>query len=352
MRKKKMTATVFLVLAFVVSSWVLSDTVQAQKTTLKLAHGARTDFSLAIGAVEFEKFVEQASKGSMDVTIHPNASLGPEREFIESLMMGNVDLGITTGFTLSNLTGMPELLVYDIPWLIGDRDLYYRVFDESKSYKTIKAKLETKGVKILGQGDIGSYALLAKKQIRKPADIQGLKIRTGESPLIVDVFKTLGVKPVVVNFGELFTAFQQGVMDALYTTTPLVHMTKTYEVAKELTQLNNVFAMAYLCMSLEKFNSLSKEQQDILEKAGSVYTTATKKASDDETARTVAAMVKAGTKFYSLKPKEGEEFQKLLAPVYKTWREKVGVEIFDETKAFVDKAKTVTTGKKTKKGKK
>jgi len=129
-------------------------------------------------------------------------------------------------------------------------------------------------------------------------------------------------------------------------------MTKTYEVAKELTQLNNVYVMAYLCMSLKKFNSLSKEQQAVLEKAGVAYTAATKKASDDETERTVAAMVKAGTKFYSLNQKEGEGFAKVLAPVYTTWREKVGTEIYDETKAFVDKAKKAGTGKPAQKGKK
>ncbi|OPY87175.1 MAG: C4-dicarboxylate-binding periplasmic protein precursor [Smithella sp. PtaU1.Bin162] len=339
MKKMKIVGTLLLVAAFIVTGWGLSVTSAQAKTTLKYAHGARTDFSMHPASLEFKKVAEQDSKGSLEVTIFPNAALGPEREFIEALMMGNVDLGITTGFTLSNLTGMKELLVYEMPWLIGDRDIYYRAFAESKSFKTIKEKLEAKGIKFMGAGDIGSFAILAKKPIRTPADVVGMKIRTGENPLIVDVFKAMNVKPVVVNFGELFTAFQQGVMDGLYTTTPLVHMTKTYEVAKELTQLNNVYCMAYLVMNLKKFNSLSKEEQAALEKAGAAYTASLRKATEEQDRRVVQAMEKTGLKFYSLNAKEMEPFQKILEPIYKSWRDKIGAEIFDDTKAFVEKAK-------------
>ncbi len=342
MKRMKVVGILLLVMAFMVPGWgmgVTSAEAQAKKTTLKFAHGARPDFSLAIGAVEFKKIADQTSNGSLEVTIYGNAALGPEREFIEALMMGNVDLGVTTGFTLSNLTGMSELLVYEMPWLIGDKDIYYRAFAESKSIKTIAKRLEAKGIKFLGAGDIGSFAILAKKPVRTPADMVGMKIRTGENPLIVDVFKTMGVRPVVVNFGELFTAFQQGVMDGLYTTTPLIHMTKTYEVAKELTQLNNVYCMAYLVMNLKKFNSLSKEQQAIIEKAGAAYAATTRKASDDETARVVGIMEKTGLKFHSLNAQEMEPFQKAMEPIYKTWRDKIGAEIFDETKSFTEAAK-------------
>ncbi|PKN68968.1 MAG: hypothetical protein CVU54_12745 [Deltaproteobacteria bacterium HGW-Deltaproteobacteria-12] len=341
MRKMRIIGTLLLVAAFIATGWGMGITsAQAQtKTTLKYAHGARTDFSMHPASLEFKKVVEEATKGSLEITIYPNAALGPEREFIESLMMGNVDFGLTTNFTLSNLTGIPELLAFDVPWLIGDKDLYYRLYNESKAIKTIKAKLEAKGVKLLGGGDIGAFSILAKKPIRKPADIVGLKIRTGENPMVVDVFKTLGVRPVVVNFGELYTAFQQGVMDGLYTTTPLVHMTKTYEVAKELTQLNNAYTFALLVMNLKKFNSLPKDQQAAIVKAGDAYTVALRKASQEQDVRVIAAMEKTGVKFHSMTAKEQEPFKKAVEPVWKTWREKVNPEIFDEFQAFVKKNK-------------
>lgn len=341
MKRMKIAGILLLVVAFMATCWGMGVTLseaQAKKVTLKLAHGARPDFSLAIGAADFKKFADQTSKGSLEVTIFGAAALGPEREFIEALMMGNVDLGITTGFTLSNLTGVTELLVYEMPWLIGDKDIFYRAFAESKSIQTIAKRLEGKGIKFLGAGDIGAYAVLAKKPLRTPADMAGMKIRVGENPLVVDTFKTFGARPVVVNFGELFTAFQQGVMDGLYTTTPLVHMTRTYEIAKELTQLNSGVVMAYLVMNLNKFNSLTKEQQAIIERAGAVYASGTRKASEDETTRTVGIMEKTGLKFHSLNAQEMEPFQKAMEPVYKTWRDKIGAEIFDETKAFTEAA--------------
>lgn len=336
MKKRNLMYSFILVMA-IFCLGIMTTEAQSKETSLKFAHGATKTFSLHYGAVDFIKIAEEASKGSLKFKLYPSGQLGPEREFIQAIMHGYVDIGVTTAFSLSNLTGLPEILVLELPWLFPNKDAYYRILNKNKSYKTIMTeRLESKGLKYLGNADIGAYSVNANKPIRYPSDIAGMKLRVGENPIMLDTFKALKAQPVVVNFSEVFTALQQGVMDGIWTTTPLVHMIKTYEIAKEVSQLNT-YCSAIVVMNLDKFNSLSKEEQDALEKGGRAYSETTKRVSSEETERNVAAMKKTGVKYYSLTSEEVTRFQKLMNPVYRKWRKKIGSEIFDEMRNFANK---------------
>jgi TRAP-type C4-dicarboxylate transport system substrate-binding protein len=162
-----------------------------------------------------------------------------------------------------------------------------------------------------------------------------MKFRTAENPLIVDWFGALGANPVVVSINEVFTALQQGVMDGVYTTITMMAQTKTYEVAKEITSLNNTLGMTFLVMNLDKFNSLTPEQQATMEEAGRAYIAAQREASMTETERVVAEMEATGAVYYSLNAEEVIPFREAVEPVYDKWRSQIGEAYFAETEEYI-----------------
>ena len=115
MKKRNLVYSFVLVMAILCLGMMTTE-AQAKETKLKFAHGATKTFSLHYGAEDFIKVAEEASNGSLKIKLYPSAQLGPEREFIQAILHGSVDIGVTTAFTLSNLTGLPELLVLELPW--------------------------------------------------------------------------------------------------------------------------------------------------------------------------------------------------------------------------------------------
>lgn len=322
------------------SSTTQGTTKASEPVSLKLAHGAPDTFPLGVGSLDFKESADSSNTG-VSIELFSNAALGPESEIIQAVILGNCDIGISTPYTISNLINMPELLLFEMPWLIGDRDLYYKIVSENETFKAMLGeRLEAKGLKYLGGGDIGSYAIDMKDgMVLTPDDLKGTKLRTAENPLIVDWFGALGTSPVVVNFSEITTALQQGVMDGVYTTTPLLYMTNVYQLATNVTQLNSAYCWAMMVMNLDKFNSLSKEQQDALLAAGKAYSEGTRLAEDEYLANELKEFEKAGVTYHALTEAEMVPFQQKLEQVYATWRGKIGAESFDEVKAWVEAQK-------------
>jgi len=305
--------------------------------TLRFGHGGNDAFAAHYGALAFQEVAANSPNGTVNIDIYPGAQLGAEREMVEAVMLGNLDIAVSMTFTVSSICNIPELLLYEMPWLITDRDLLYDVISNNETFKTITTDLmESKGIKYLGAADIGYYGVTASKPIRTPEDMVNMKFRTAENPLIVSWFGELGANPVVVAINEVFTALQQGVMDGVYTTITMMAQTKTYEIAKEITSLNNALGITFLVMNLETFNSLSPEQQATLEEAGRAYIQAQREASETETERVVAEMGDTGANFYSLSEAEMAPFREAVAPVYDVWRKQIGEEYFAETQAYIE----------------
>jgi TRAP-type C4-dicarboxylate transport system substrate-binding protein len=305
--------------------------------TIRLGHGGSETFSAHYAALKFKEICEDAGEGSINVEIYPNASLGPENEMMESCMIGNLDIAASImNFTVSSVLDIPEMMLYEMPWLITDEGLLYDLFENNETFKTITTeKFEEKGIKFLGVADIGWYGVAASSPIGAPDDMKNKKIRTAENPLIVDWMGALKCNPTVVSISEVYTALQQGVIDGIYTTMTMMSQTKSYEVAKEVTGTKNALGVAYLCMNLEKFNSMTPAQQETLIAAGKAFAEEQHRARAEEEDRVIKEMVDEGASYKELDLEQIKPFQEAVQPVYDKWRITIGEDFFSDTEQFI-----------------
>ena len=164
-------------------------------------------------ALEFAKYVEEETKGAITVSVHHSGSLSTnERELLEMAQAGTVDFAM--GATTYVLGWSPSMKVFDVPFLFESVDHFRKVI-RGPVGKIMEDECAQHGVVLLGQILPGFRSIFtSKKEIRSLADLKGLKIRSMESPVYINMFKALDMLPTPMPSSELFTALQTGVVDA------------------------------------------------------------------------------------------------------------------------------------------
>jgi tripartite ATP-independent transporter DctP family solute receptor len=182
----------------------------AAEFTLKLGHIADPQNPYAQGAVKFTELVKEKTDGAVEIQIFPSSQLGNQRDLIEGLTFGTVDMTLTSTAVLGNF--LTEAAVFDLPFIFRDIPHAYKALDTVGM--EICKPLEKRGIKVLAMFENGVRHMTNNRNpIRKPEDVKGLKIRVMEQPIYIEMMKVLGASPTPMAFGELFTAMQQGVVD-------------------------------------------------------------------------------------------------------------------------------------------
>ena len=217
------------------------------------------------GLLEMKRLLEQYSDNKMTLNIFENSKLGNERDMIEGVSMGTLDMVLSSTGPLPNFS--PMFMIFDLPFIIKDRDAGYKFMDGLKGQEILDS-LESKNIKGLGFWENGFRNVTNnEKEIKSPEDIKGLKIRTMENPIHLASFKQLGATPTPMAWGEVFTALQQGTIDGQENPLVGIHSTKVYEVQKYISLTEHFYSPAVLMVNKSKFDSLSSEMQDVLIKA-------------------------------------------------------------------------------------
>ncbi|RJQ64693.1 MAG: TRAP transporter substrate-binding protein [Desulfobacteraceae bacterium] len=234
--------------------------VHAEK--LKLAHTMSVNDTMHEGTVKFAELVKQKTNGEITVDVFPASQLGNDKAIIQGARMGSVDISMTGN---PFYTGTEAALnVLDLPYLFRDFDHVYQVLDGPIG-EQIGALLEKHGLKELGFMEIGFRNVTnSKRQIRKPADFQGIKIRVTPNPAHVQAFQILGAVPTPMAFGEVYMALKTGTVDGQENPITLIHGQKFYEVQKFLSLTYHAYSTSHVTMNLKKFESLKPEHQKAL----------------------------------------------------------------------------------------
>ena len=182
----------------------------AQTINLKAAHSAAVDEPYQVGLADFAKRVSAASGGKINVAIFANNQLGNERELIEGLPLGLVDIACPANAVLTNF--IPDLVTLDLPFLFRDQAHLERTLN-GPVIDVISEAAGKRGYRVLGLYTAGVRHIMTKKAINSLADLKGLKIRTMQNPAHVEAFKALGANPTPLAYGELYGALQSGVVD-------------------------------------------------------------------------------------------------------------------------------------------
>jgi tripartite ATP-independent transporter DctP family solute receptor len=196
----------------------------------------------------------------MRIQIYPSEQLGTERQCLELLQIGSLDMTKVSAGSLENFS--PNIKVFGLPFLFRDREHSYSVLD-SDIGSDLLSGTEKYWLKGLAYYDAGARSFYTReKKIQNPNDLNGLKIRVMESKTAFDMVKILGGSPTPISYGELYTSLQQGVVDGAENNPPSFYLSKHYEVCKFYTLDEHTILPDVLLMSTHTWNSLSKQQKE------------------------------------------------------------------------------------------
>lgn len=241
-------------------------TANAQTHQLSIAHvGVIDEHHFHKGFVEFARILNEKSGDMFDVRIF-QGTMGGQRENIEAVQEGILDLTSTSLSLLGNFGG--EVGVFDLPYLFSSREHVYTVLD-SEIGQEVAAPLEDENLILLAYWENGfRHVTNNVRPIERPADLEGLRIRTPESPEYVQTFQGFGAQAIPMAWPEVFTALQQGVIDGQENPYANIYDGRLHEVQRHLSLTSHVYAGNGVVMNRERFSSFPEEvQQWILEAA-------------------------------------------------------------------------------------
>jgi tripartite ATP-independent transporter DctP family solute receptor len=258
-RKKVLASLIFFMFLMAGIFVIPVHPVVAQKVELSLANEAPPFFVYTIVSERFKKMVEDKVGSKVSIKIYHTGQLGGEKDTIEGEKIGTVDMAIVQSSLLA--LWEPQMVYIDIPFLYRDIDHAIKVMNGPIG-QSINKKMENHGIMVLACMNLGFRDVYnRKKPIFKPADIAGMKYRCIQNPLYIDLVNSWGAKATPMNFGEVYTALQQGVIDAAGLEPYSYDIMKHYEVAPIFSVTNHMYQSFVLTMSKKKFDSLSLDSR-------------------------------------------------------------------------------------------
>ncbi|MCI2229826.1 TRAP transporter substrate-binding protein [Polaribacter sp. MSW13] len=254
----------FVILALILIIFNSCESLDQQKT-IKLAHGLDTSHPVHKAMVFMGQELEKNSEGALKLEIYPNQQLGSERQCLELLQIGSLDMTKVSAAVMENFS--PNMKVLGLPFLFKNKAHTFHVLDGEigKSLLDGGTKYWLKG---LGYYDAGSRSFYTKEApILKPANLAGLKIRVMESVTAMNMVRNLGGSPTPISAGELYTALQQGVVDGAENNPPTFYLSRHYEVCKFYSLDEHTTIPDVLIMSTHLWNKLSKKEQVWVQKS-------------------------------------------------------------------------------------
>src|SRR6185437_1700186 len=208
-----------------------------QPIVIKFSHVVANDTPKGKGALKFKELAEKYTNGKVKVEVYPNSSLYKDKEEIEALQLGSVQMLAPSTAKFAPL-GVKEFEALDLPWLFKDEATYAAAM-KGPIGKWLFQKLEAKGITGLAYWDNGFHMTSANRPLLMPADFQGLKIRISGSKIADRYFRDLGSIPQIMAFSEVYQALQTGVVDGCENTPSNYLTQKFHEVQKDITVSNH-----------------------------------------------------------------------------------------------------------------
>jgi len=246
---------------------------------------------------------------SVTMEVHAGAILGGEREAVEGMMLGTIEMSYVSDMLMAAL--IPGMAFANFPGIYKDYDDVRKMYWHGWIGEKIKKLAEAKGIKILGFNDNDfRWITNSRLPITKPEDLKGLKLRVPEVPFLVDFFKEFGVLPTPVPYSELAMALQQGVVDGQETGPTSIYPAGFYLFNKYITMANHSYSAAPVAINIAKWNSLSGKQQKELQAAVDYAIDKTINYNIKSREEAITKMKEKGAKIVELTPELQQAFFK------------------------------------------
>ncbi|MCI8809587.1 MAG: TRAP transporter substrate-binding protein [Oscillibacter sp.] len=243
-----------------------SSSTTGEVITIKLAGTVSEDHPITMAERKFAELLEEKSGGAMKVEVYPNGQLGSNREIYESMQNGSIQMAEAGAVILANFT--EKFKFAQLPFLFDSPESFQAFFNGEVGQQMVADIEEETGFRILSCFENGMQALTnSKHAVKTPADLSGLKIRTQENDILLQIYSEMGAAPMPMAFTELFTGMQQGTVDGQVNPILIAYTGKYDEVQDYCTDINAVYDVAAVSVNSDFYNNLTDEQRGWLDEA-------------------------------------------------------------------------------------
>lgn len=314
---------------------------EAADYTIKIGHIASTEDEDHKGALVFKDFVEAQTNGRIAVEIYPGGQLcGNFRQCLEAVQLGAIEITGTTVGGAANI--LPELQVTDLPYMFPNDRVAEKVMRSPFMEKVRAAMLEKTGtLRLMGLNNTGGWRdfFTTKKQIRSPADLKGVKLRTIESELQVEMVKLLGGSPTPIPWTELYTSLATGVVVGNKNgITDIVNM-KFHDFLRYVTLDHHAYMFLFWWMNDDALKKLPKDLQKVVLDGFHHMTTVANNDPKYTQLAAYEAFKKRGGKVYVPTAEEKAQFVEKVKPLKKWFTDKYGDEWLKALESSIEAAK-------------
>lgn len=293
--------------------------------TIRFAHIENEFTAAAQGVQLFKKYVEELSDGRIKVEILGAGAMGGEREIIESVIMGNIE----GGMAMSSLFGtyLPNWEVFDLPFVFVDRDDWAKKVDGDLG-QILADEATSIGLKVLSYFDGGFRSVSnTKRPVLSMEDLRGLKVRVGESTLLINTQQALRSNPIPMSFGEVYTALQQGTIDGVETSIIYVIDGNFQEVAKYTTETNHSALQMVTFVNQDFYASLPADLKDVMDAAAAKATVEQRVLALKADLMAIEVLEKAGVRVDQSSPEFTEQMIQAVQSVIDGYRGKIDAKV-------------------------
>src|SRR5450830_396524 len=323
---KMKTMLVALCAAIGVSAGVYAQAQAQAPIVIKFSHVVATDTPKGQAAERFKLLAEKATNGKVKVEVYPNSQLYKDKEELEALQLGAVQM-LAQSLAKFGPLGVKEFEAFDLPYIFPTKTALYNV-TEGEIGKGLLKKLEPKGITGLAYWDNGFKVMSANKPLHMPTDLRGQKMRIQSSKVLDAQMRALGANPQVLAFSEVYQALQTGVVDGTENPPSNMYTQKMHEVQKHVTVSNYGYLGYAVIVNTKFWDGLPPDIRGQLEKAMREATTFEKAIAQRDNDQALEAIKKTGkTQIYTLTVQEQTEWRKALAPVQKAMEGRIGKEL-------------------------
>jgi tripartite ATP-independent transporter DctP family solute receptor len=285
---------------------------EAESITWKFGHLANEDHLWHKTAEKFGELVSEKTNEQIKIEIYPNNQLGGETDTINSIKAGTADL-VISGETMANWS--PKAALMAVPYAFRDEDHLVNVI-EGEIGQGIEEEIKEKvGLTPLYYHTRAPRNLTSNQAISTPEDLDGFRMRVPNVPLFLSVWEAAGARPQVMDFNEVFTGLQQGVIDGQENPLDLIHSAGFAEVQGYVNETEHVYSWIYILVGNEQFEKLSDEQKEAVMEAAAEAQVYGKELFDEEFSNYKDELIEKGMEFNS--DVDQDAFREAMLPALK-----------------------------------
>jgi tripartite ATP-independent transporter DctP family solute receptor len=300
------------------------------QTTLRINIAIAQNSHYGVAIDTFAREVEKRTNGRYKVQTFYSGALGAERESVEGVQLGTLDLTLTSTGPLPNF--VPDVAILDIPFLFRDYAHARAVLDGPIGQELL-AKFPPKGMIGLAWAENGfRHMTNSKHPVNQPDDLRGLKMRTMENPIHIEAYRQFGILPTPMAFTEVFTALQQGTVDGQENPLSVITSAKLDQVQKYLSLTGHVYSPAIFLMNKAQWDKLSDTDKQVFVEAAREGVKANRARVDEDERRAVADLRAKGMNVVENLDKA--KFQAVLVPVYADFGKRFGQANIDRIRNY------------------